>query len=137
MSIALIALAVASISAACAHNQTAQPINGGSGDLGALQIDVREETHLKEGVAGATVELTSDAKASGQASLRRVTADTSGKATFDRLTPARYAIRVWAAGHDTVTEHVAVRAGQLETVRVAIRDDHCTVVVTSSGPVCM
>jgi hypothetical protein len=105
--------------------------------LGAIQLDVREETRLTEGVNGATVVLVPASREDWSAPLREVTADSSGRVILSSLTPDRYAVRVWATGHDTVTERVRVTAGKIEEVRVKLRDDHCTPLLTAHGPVCM
>jgi hypothetical protein len=110
--------------------------NPGDASVGELQIDVREETRLTEGVRSAVVELVPASNDDWRTPLRHVAADTSGRATMGDLAPAHYSIRVWAAGYDTVTQHVRVKAGKIDAVRIALRDDRCKVVVTSHGPVC-
>ncbi len=134
--IAAAALGVVWSALACAHQtEIAIPAGERRPGIGELQIDVREDTRLTEGVRGAVVEVTA-ANGDWNTPLRHVVADTAGNATIGGLSPAHYSLRVWAAGYDTVTQRVSVKAGEIEAVRVALRDDRCKVVVTSHGPVC-
>ena len=105
--------------------------------LGAIEIDIREETRLTEGVKGATVQLVPASNENWRAPLRELAADSSGHIVLTSLAPERYAVRVWAAGHDTVTERVVVTRGKLRALRVKLRDDHCAPLLTAHGPVCM
>jgi hypothetical protein len=106
-------------------------------DVGSIQLDVREEIRLTQPVSGALVELVAAANENWQIPLRRAIVDTAGRTVFAGLVPAHYAVRVWAIGHDTVTQHINVKGGHMEEVRIRLRDDRCTPVVTASGPVCM
>jgi hypothetical protein len=136
---AVAASVIAAAVCACAPPQpSVQAVPGEtSASLGAIQLDVREETRLTEGVNGATVELVPASKEDWRAPLREVTADSSGRVVLAALAPERYAIRVWAAGHDTVTQRITVTAGKIEALRIKLRDDHCTPLLTGHGPVCM
>jgi hypothetical protein len=106
-------------------------------NTGAIQLDVREETRHTEAVGGSVVELVPAAREDWQNPLRRVVTDTAGRTVFAGLVPARYAVRVWAVGHDTVTQRLNVKRGEVEALHVRLRDDRCTPVVTQNGVVCM
>jgi hypothetical protein len=135
--IAVAALGVACSVSSCAHQtEIAIPAGARRGGIGELQIDVREETRLTEGVRGAVIELVATPSEDWRSPLRHVTADTAGRATIKDLVAAHYTVRVWATGHDTVTQAVGIKAGEIDAVRVTLRDIHCTVIVTSHGPVC-
>ena len=122
----------------CGQQPAIQTIPGEtSATLGAIQLDVREETRLTEGVKGATVELVPASNENWRAPLREVTADSSGRIILSALAPERYAVRAWATGHDTVTERVVVTAGKIQEIRIKLRDDHCKPLLTGHGPVCM
>jgi hypothetical protein len=136
--IALVTGVLACGAGACAFQSTLTRSPAGAGaTVGEIQIDVREEARLKEGVPGASIELVNAANENWDSPLRHVAADSAGHASFARLAPARYTIRAWAAGHDTVTQRLNVGAGDIQSVRISLRSDRCVVVVTSSGPVCM
>jgi hypothetical protein len=105
--------------------------------VGAIQVEVRQERDLTQGVRGAQVEVVAASDQNWWNPLRRVVADTTGLAVVAGMPPARYAVRAWAAGHDTVTQRVSVSGGQVKLVRISLREDRCKVVVTQSGPVCM
>ncbi len=132
------ALVIAAAICSCAPRPAVQPVPGeASAAVGAIRLDVREETRLTEGVNGATVVLVPASRESWGVPLREVTADSSGRVILSSLAPDRYAVRVWATGHDTTTERVRVTAGKIEEVRVTLRDIHCTPLLTTHGPVCM
>ncbi len=134
--IAVAALGAAWSAAACAHQtEVAIPAAERRPGIGELRIDVRKDTRLTEGVRGAVVEVAAP-NGDWKTPLRHVAADTAGRVMIGDLAPAHYSLRVWATGHDTVTQRVSVKAGEIESVRVALRDDRCKVVVTSHGPVC-
>jgi hypothetical protein len=111
--------------------------DGVSGTLGEIQLDIRDENRLTQGVNGAFVKLVPASNEDWRAPLREATSDSSGHVTITALQPDRYAIRVWAAGHDTVTERFRVMPGTIDAIRVKLRADRCTPLVTTHGPVCM
>jgi hypothetical protein len=108
-----------------------------SPDLGAIQLDVHEANRLTQGVSSASVELVAASRENWNEPLRHIVTDTAGRAVIAGLAPARYAIRVWAAGHDTVTQRLDVKAGKVQPLPVRLRTNGCTPVVTARGPVCM
>lgn len=131
-------IAVAWSASSCVYQtEIAIPASERRAGIGELRVDVREETRLTDAVRGAVLELVAPPNTDWRAPLRRVTADTSGRVTVGDLAPAHYTIRVWAAGYDTVTQGVRIQSGEIEVVRISLRDVRCTVVVRSSGPVCM
>jgi len=134
----LAATLIAAVICGCARQPSVALTPGArSSAFGSIQIAVREETRLTEGVGGASVALVPASKEDWRAPLRVIAADTSGRATLSNLPPQRYTVRVWAAGHDTITERISVAAGKVYLVRVKLRDDHCTPLLTAHGPVCM
>jgi hypothetical protein len=108
-----------------------------SPDLGAIQLDVHEANRLTQGVSRASVDLVAASHEDWSQPLRHTVTDAAGRAVIADLAPARYAIRVWAVGHDTVTQRFDVKAGRVQPLPVRLRDDRCTPVVTATGPVCM
>ena len=108
-----------------------------SPDLGAIQLDVHDANRLTQGISRASVELIVASRENWNEPLRHIVTDTAGRAVIAGLAPARYAIRVWAAGFDTVTQRLNVRAGKVQPLPVRLRSNSCTPVVTARGPVCM
>ena len=136
--IALVTVGFVCSTSSCANRSTMTLRSGDlRSDVGEIRVDVREETRHTEAVGGAAIALVAASMEDWAAPLRNEVADTAGHAVIAGLRPARYTIRVWAAGHDTVTQRVTMSAGQAEAVRVSLRNVRCTVVVTSTGPVCM
>ncbi len=108
-----------------------------SSDLGAIQLAVHDANHVTQGISGASIEWLTSSREDWNQPLPRVLTDTAGRAVIAGLPPARYAIRVWAAGYDTVTQRLSVKAGKVEALPVRLRSIACTPVVTARGPVCM
>jgi hypothetical protein len=69
--------------------------------------------------------------------LVHIVTDTAGRAVIAGLVPARYAIRIWAVGYDTVAQRLYVKAGKVQPLPVRLRSIACTPGVTAAGPVCM
>jgi hypothetical protein len=128
----------AGVACACARQPSIAVAPGAqSTTVGSIQLDIREATRLTQGVGGASVELVSEADKNWEHPLRRAVADSAGRAAIGELSPDRYAVRVWAIGHDTVTERISITVGHVQSLRVKLRNDQCTPVVTAHGPVCM
>ncbi len=108
-----------------------------SPDLGAIQVDVHDANRVTQGVSRASVELVAGSRGNWSEPLRQLVTDTAGRVVIAGLAPARYAIRIWAAGFDTVTQRLNVKAGRVQPLPVRLRSVECTPVVTVSGPVCM
>ncbi len=108
-----------------------------SPDLGAIQLEVHDANRVTQGITGASVEWTTTSRENWNQPLPHVLTDTTGRAVIAGLPPARYAIRVWAVGYDTVTQRLDVKAGKVQPLPVRLRSIACTPVVTARGPVCM
>jgi hypothetical protein len=108
-----------------------------SPDLGAIQLEVHDANRVTQGINGASVEWVTASREDWNQPLPHVLTDTTGRAVIAGLPPARYAIRVWATGYDTVTQRINVKAGKVEPLPVRLRSIACTPVVTARGPVCM
>lgn len=108
-----------------------------SPDLGAIQLEVHDANRLTQRVSRASVELVAASRENWNEPLRRTVTDTAGRAVIAGLAPARYAIRFWAVGYDTVTQRLDVKAGKVQPLPVRLRSIACTPVVTARGPVCM
>ena len=134
----LAASATAWLGSACVHDPAiaVSPVAQSPG-LGAIQLDVHDANRVTQGITGASVEWVTASRESWNQPLPHVLTDTAGRAVIAGLPPARYAIRVWAVGYDTVTQRLDVKAGQVQPLPVRLRSIACTPVVTAHGPVCM
>lgn len=134
----LAASAAASAVSGCVRDPAivVSPVAQSSG-LGAIQLDVHDANRVTQGVGRASVELVAASREDWNDPLVRIVADTAGRAVIAGLAPARYAIRIWAVGYDTVTQRLDVKAGKVKPLPVRLRSIACTPVVTAYGPVCM
>lgn len=131
-------LGVAATGSACVRDPAiaVSPLAQSPG-LGAIQFDVHDANRLTQEISHASVDLVAASRENWNEPLRHAVTDTAGRAVIAGLTPARYAIRVWAVGFDTVTQRLDVKAGKVEPLPVRLLGNSCTPVVTSHGPVCM
>jgi hypothetical protein len=132
------AILAASAAAGCVRDPAivVSPVAQSPG-LGAIQLDVHDANRLTQGISRASVELVPASRENWNEPLTHIVTDTAGRAVIAGLAPARYAIRVWAAGYDTVTRRLGVTAGKVQPLPVRLRSIACTPVVTATGPVCM
>ena len=132
------AILAASAAAGCVRDPAivVSPVVQSPG-LGAIQLDVHDANRVTQGISRASVELVTASRENWSDPLAHIVTDTAGRAVMAGLAPARYAIRVWAVGYDTVTQRLSVKAGKVQPLPVRLRSIACTPVVTSAGPVCM